>query len=669
MIYLVTTDKEHYQFDESSDIKFAEPQDLLDYISDKAQLSVDTETTGLDCHTDSLICLQIGDYENQYIVDCQKVKIKLFQEDLESKILIMQNAKFDLKFFYKQGIFPTKIYDTYLAECVLNMGKVNIKKGLDTLAFVYCNVVLNKDIRKDIKRERLSERVVKYSADDIKFLEIIKEKQKEKLDKYNLHLALSLDNKFVRALAYVEFCGFKLDIEKWKSKMQWDLDTLEDSKQALDNFILDNPEKMSKYIESQLDLFDTGQKCAINWNSEKQVIPLMKELGVNTTIKDKHTGKLKESVDATVLLGQISKHYLVKEYMNYKKWVKVVTAFGESVLKQARPNTHRVHTQYRQLLDTGRMSCGGRDKINNLHFVNLQQIPADKSHRDCFIPEKGNKMIVADYSGQESVVFANFSKDPDIISFYQKGLADMHSFVAQKIYPELKDLDLVQIKGRHKDKRQNAKAAGFAIQYGGVGKTIATNLGLTDKEGEQIYESYFKAFPGVKKYFAICKNNALSKGYIELNKVSYRKSFISFFDKYKEVEKRVKEKGFWDKYREHKQNRDSQFTYVYGPLVRDYFKLRGNIERKSLNYPIQGSSAEITKYGASLFFDYLLEENLIPDVKICNIVHDEIVIECHKALAEDLAQTLKECMEKAGKPFCEIVPLKAEPCITDHWEH
>ena len=69
----------------------------------------------------------------------------------------------------------------------------------------------------------------------------------------------------------------------------------------------------------------------------------------------------------------------------------------------------------------------------------------------------------------------------------------MHSFVASKIYPELEGLELDRIKKEFKRERQNAKAAGFAIQYGGVGATIANNLGLPIEEGDKIYDSYFKA--------------------------------------------------------------------------------------------------------------------------------------------------------------------------------
>ena len=39
----------------------------------------------------------------------------------------------------------------------------------------------------------------------------------------------------------------------------------------------------------------------------------------------------------------------------------------------------------------------------------------------------------------------------------------MHSFIASKMYPELEGLDLEEIKKKHKEKRQAAKSAGFAI--------------------------------------------------------------------------------------------------------------------------------------------------------------------------------------------------------------
>ena len=667
MIYLVTNNSEKFKDIWCTNITLSTSQSLIDYFQNKKELEFDTETTGLDVHSCKLLSAQFGDENNQYVVDTQSVDIKLFKELLESKTVIMQNAKFDLKFLYKENIWPNDVYDTFLAEAVLNMGRLQVRKGLDALVYRYTQQHMSKEVRGVIHKEGLSKRVIEYAAKDVAYLSIIKRKQLVKLEELNLMSAINLDNKFVKVLAYVEYCGFKLDADKWKSKIEKDTERLTTAHNKLDSYIFDN--NMTKYIDGQFDMFSNKLNTTLNWSSSKQVIELFKDLGIDTKTKDKKTGMMKDSVDAKVLISQANKFPIIKMFTDYQQASKLTSTYGENVLRQIHPNTGRIHTEFRQLMDTGRMSCGGTDRLRGIELLNLQNIPADEAHRGCFVPEKDNKMIVADYSGQESVVFANFSKDTEIINFYKSGMADMHSFIAQKIYPELEELDLGTIKKEHKQKRQNAKAAGFAIQYGGVGATIAGNLNLSAEEGEAIYDGYFKAFPGIKNYFAKCKNKALANGYVELNQISYRKSFIDFYEQYKELQSKVNEPAFWDDYRAHKTKQSDLFQSFYKPTVREYFKFKGMIERKSLNYPIQGSSAEITKFGALKFFNMLVEEQLLGIVKICNIVHDEIVVECPKRYAPEIAKRLQECMEDAGKPFCKIIPLKAEPCITDHWEH
>ena len=425
MIYLVTNQKNLFSHI-TEDIAFASCEELKDYFKDKDEVEFDTETNGFDPWVCKLISAQFGDSENQFVVDSASVDVREFKELLESKLILMQNAKFDLKFLYHKRIIPTRIYDTFLAESVLNMGRRTVKKSLDVLVNRYCKVIMSKEVRGLIHKEGLSVQVIRYAAGDVKYLSRIKELQIIKLKELDLMPSLALDNKFVRVLAYVEYCGFKLDRAKWLKKMEEDNAIVLKSEEKLNNWVLDNNEY--RYIDTQLDLFSDRVRCNINWNSEKQVIPLFKSLGVNTEIKDKDTGKMKNSVDARVLQTEVDKHELVPLYIEYKKASKLVSAFGESVYNQIHKITQRIHTTYRQILDTGRMSCGGKNSKTKppTEYVNLQQIPRDARHRECFIAEKGCTLIVADYAGQESVVFANKCKDKDILKFYQTGLGDMH---------------------------------------------------------------------------------------------------------------------------------------------------------------------------------------------------------------------------------------------------
>lgn len=76
--------------------------------------------------------------------------------------------------------------------------------------------------------------------------------------------------------------------------------------------------------------------------------------------------------------------------------------YGQNVLDQINPQTGRIHTNFSQCgTDTLRLSSGGKDKENNVEYLNFQNFPANAETRECFIAEPGNKWISADYSGQE----------------------------------------------------------------------------------------------------------------------------------------------------------------------------------------------------------------------------------------------------------------------------
>ena len=60
----------------------------------------------------------------------------------------------------------------------------------------------------------LTDDIIIYGADDIKYLEEIRDKQLIELKKKGLVKALAYENKFCIVLAYTEFCGVKLDVNK-----------------------------------------------------------------------------------------------------------------------------------------------------------------------------------------------------------------------------------------------------------------------------------------------------------------------------------------------------------------------------------------------------------------------------------------------------------------------
>jgi DNA polymerase-1 len=669
MIYLVTNQASLFS---APGYSLATVEESLEYLKQLDIIGFDTETMGLDPHTKELLSMQLGNEERQYVVDCKTVDPRKYKELLETKELIMHNAKFDLRFLYYYKIVPIKVFDTFLVERILTTGIDTVRRSLDAVVYRYCKIELDKTVRGHIHREGLSTRVIKYAADDVKYLHQVKRKQEVSLKENNLTRTASLDNEFVLVLAYIEFCGFFMNRDQWKIKCDEDLKDLQVVKEQLDKFVLDNSDKYPHLIDNQLSLFEDGVRCKINWASSHQVIPFMQSLGVETLTKDKDTGLMKHSIDKKVLGPQKKKHPIISTYIEFTEHQKVVSTYGENWFEYINSATGRIHSNYTQVMNTGRLSSGqkGDKKRGMPQLPNMQNIPSDSRTRSCFQSEPGNLLIVSDYSGQEQIVLANKSADDDLLEFYAKGLGDMHSFIASKIFPELSNLTLDEIKDNHKAKRQIAKGAGFAINYGGTGITIAQNLNVSLEEGEEVYKAYFKAFPGLANYFKQEKASALKLGYIQFNNISCRKCFIPFFEEYQKLHNEIyNTEGFWEDYKVNKQQNTNRFKDYFKPMVRQYFMKKGEIERMSLNYPIQGSSADITKLAGVYFFRYLRENNLIFKVLLPNVVHDEWIVEAPEELATEISKVLQKSMEDAGDVFCKIVKLKAEPQITKYWQH
>lgn len=97
--------------------------------------------------------------------------------------------------------------------------------------------------------------VIEYGAHDVKYLEKIKEGQEEKLAEKGLTVAIKWENKFCPVLAYTEFCGVKLDENKWRAKMQKDQTRFENALNSLNSWVCENlPNSKYVYRELQGDL-------------------------------------------------------------------------------------------------------------------------------------------------------------------------------------------------------------------------------------------------------------------------------------------------------------------------------------------------------------------------------------------------------------------------------
>ncbi len=605
----------------------------LQYCIQADILGVDTETEGMDFTCKKMIMFQIGDDKHQWVIDTRVVSIEPLRRILESNKIrkVLQNVKFDYKFIKKwANIELSNVYDTYLAERVLNCGRKDKKFSLDALTKLYVEKDLDKSVRNQFVRlegKPYTDKQIEYGAKDVEYLIKIYKGQKEKLEKNQLVNVIELENNAVLALAEIEYNGLDIDVEKWKGLSGTYCSRGEEVAGVLDEIVVNHPQLQKfvlKYIQG--DLFTDKnelRKVGINWDSPKQVLSVMQTLIPNL-----------DNVNGKELYKYRNSYALVKTYIKYKEYMKLCTSYGEKFFKYLKSDG-KIHTNFHQILDTGRVSS------NN---PNMQQIPADNEFRNCFVAPKDWVFVSSDYASQELNVIAYGSKDPVWIEALKHG-QDLHSVCAELVYGEewknSAEDNCAYFRGRakcncpkHGKLRTNVKAINFGLAYGMGPNKLADTLQISKDEATSLINTYFKAFPKIGGFLEKLGEYGKRYGYI--------KTFPPF-----------NRKRWFDKWYDKIWNHRSSIMEL------------GTIERASKNTPIQGASADMTKLALVIIYNYIKENKV--DVKMVMTVHDQIDTICHKDYAEEWKLKMTELMEKAAAVIVKNKLLKADTNISQTW--
>lgn len=607
------------------DLKFNPEKPKYEYVTDMDSLNraledlekqkaigVDVESSGLNAYLDKLLMVQLGTDQVSYIIDIRDVDLKSvprYKELMENPkiIKILHNAKFDYKFLKQQtGVEMTNIYDTMLAEGVLTAGLGSGYSGLKSLAFQYLGLKMDKAIRTTFEgmlHQRFTHEQLEYGALDTLVLFPIFNQQLMKLQTENLVNIAKLEFAATRVVAEMEHRGVYIDTEKWRHIIK-DLKVKRE-----DNAVKFYDAIKEFYAYQSMDLFGNSQP-PININSQVQLLDLF-------------NNKLKVTIPSTgdaILEGV--RHPVAEILRNYRKYEKLISAFGDSLLEKVNPVTGRLHPEFNQLgAATGRFSC------NN---PNLQQIPrnsAEAPFRECFNPQPGYKLVTADYSSFEMRILADLSGDKMFIKALNEDL-DLHSFTAALMFG-LEYTD--DFKKKYPDKRQAAKAINFGLMYGMGPSRLAAQIDVTKEEATQMMDRYFSSYPSVRDFLNGMAKNAVKKGWSATP--AGRKRW------YKKPE-------------------------ATDP---DFKKKVGSIERAAKNHPIQGTNADAVKYALVFLHDRFKKDGV--DGGLTHTVHDEIVSEVRADQAEYWSKVQSDEMVRAAKLFITKVPVVSDPFVGDVWEH
>lgn len=554
---------------------------VISSIKEENFVAFDTETTGLDFQTASIVgfsfCFEptkayyvpIGHFYLGVEKQISKEVAAKAIEKLNTHKLILQNFKYDYQIIQHNFNIELHLYaDTMILSWLLDSQE---KVGLDFLANKYFDhkmIAFKDTVKKDETFANVDlSRACDYASEDafmtyklyFKLLEEFKRLNCEHL----IQIAHEIEFDFIYVLAYMENNGIKVDVALLKSLK----------------------EKTSQYLAQLTSQIYGYTNNKFNINSTQQLgTILFEELKLPTSKKTK-TGY---STNEMVLHKLYDKHPIVPLLLDYREAYKLQSTYIEPLLEFGLKNSqNRIYTSF---LQTG--TATGRLSSKN---PNLQNIPvkseAGKEIRKAFVASEGNILIGIDYSQIELRLLAHFSKDEALVDAFNKGL-DIHMQTAIKIFGEEEAAS----------KRNVAKSINFGLLYGMGSKKLGETLGIAPAEAKIYIDSYFKAFSSVRSYLKSIEDFALEHGYVETL---------------------LKRRRIFD------------FDSV-GGMQRAMFL------REAVNTMFQGSAADLIKL--SMVKIYKKYKNN-PNIKMLLQIHDELIFEVNHNKAEEFAMDLKNIME------------------------
>ncbi|MBW2504198.1 MAG: DNA polymerase I [Deltaproteobacteria bacterium] len=347
---------------------------------------------------------------------------------------------------------------------------------------------------------------------------------------------------------------------------------------------------------------------AFNVGSPKQLGEILFEkLGLPRGKKTK-TGW---STDVEVLRKLADEHEVAARILDYRSLAKLKGTYTDALPKLISPETGRIHTSFNQAVTaTGRLSSSE---------PNLQNIPIRTEEgrriREAFVPSEGNLLLSADYSQVELRILAHLADVPALKESFARG-EDIHQRTASEVFgisPETVSAE----------QRRRAKAINFGVIYGMGAFGLAKQLNIGRREAQVFIDTYFQRYPGIRKFMDARIEEARACQYVRT--LLGRRCAIP------------------------------DINSKNGAI-------RGFAERNAINYPVQGSAADIIKLAMVNIYCRLDKEQL--DGKLVLQVHDELVFDVPRQEVEVIKALVKEEMEGAVKLS---VPLVVEINCGDNW--
>lgn len=620
--------------------KYSDLDDCINELLSKPRqwLGCDTETTGLDCHSNKIRLIQIANGECVYIIDAFKIKnwATLFSKLTKIRTFnwVFHNFKFDLQFFWQNGVdfHNSKVLDTMVASQLISAG-LSLFNDLNSVAQRYLDIEVDKTEQKsDWSVKELSEKQIEYAAKDAHMTRLLGKTMLPILMNSNLIEVYKLERRSLESFCSMEYFGMSIDLDRL-SQIRPIYEEQQVTKE--DEFL-----NLVEELYPRYNLLDDLIYKGLELSSSTQVLEVLRKLEIPNPLynpKGREPEQLDRIITSTgsnvVKLLDIQDYPILEYLIGYRKASKLLNAYVYSFPDLVNPVTGRLHTKFKQLVSTGRASSSS---------PNLQNLSRPDGNplnlRSCFIPTEGYHLVQGDYSQIELRVIAeiiyNLSGDRKMLDEFINGrdpyLATA-ALMANLNYDDMFEIGedgSSSIKKQYKALRQNAKAVRLGYNYGMGWKKfrnyakIQYGVGMSLDDAKANRELYFSSYPGLQVYHD------------------------SFND------------------------RDIRVVYSLPPFNRPrYFEDYPGIPALA-NHPVQSTSADIQKLAMADMYDELYSRGYSPTqshkMRQLVTIHDEIISEAIPDLLDECKYIQQTCMENAAKVVLALCPVEAEAGIIEN---
>ncbi len=577
-------------------------------------LVLDTETTGLDHSTASLVGLSLAytdknhniqsfyiPLRHNYLGVPPQLSIKTVLTALQylladpKRLLIGHNLKYDIAILANEHIeIKNRLMDTMLMAFVLASHQ---RIDMDSLAATHLHYrtktfaeVAGKGKKQLTFNEVDVESAGFYAAEDTAVTLGLYQVFKQKLEDIpSLQPVLDdIELPLIPILVEIERYGVLIDAK-----------LLHEQSQVLQSMLHDIDDKITTLAGEQ-----------ININSPKQLQALLYDKLQLPVLQKTPTGQPSTAED---VLQELAHTYeLPQLILDYRSASKLKSTYTDKLPLQINPKTGRVHTSYQQAgAATGRFSSSD---------PNLQNIPArtdlGRQIRQAFIAPPNCLILAADYSQIELRIMAHLANDPGLLNAFHQGL-DIHRATASEVL----GVPLDQVTELQ---RRSAKAINFGLIYGMSAFGLAKQLDVERHVAKQYMDSYFHKYPNVHHYMEVTRELAHRQGYVET--LFGRRLYLPEIN-------------------------------AKNPM------LRNSAERAAINAPMQGTAADIIKRAMIAIAKRIAQEQL--PLRLIMQVHDELVFEVAESALTSCRAMVKDVMEQTT---ILAVPLLVSVGVGPNWE-